>query len=129
MRDQGIATLIADGEGQASPTLMDWARDGMIDVVQYDIRDIGFSAWLKVGAQLDGWNVKSAPHNYGSAYGNYASAHLAGALRHFAFVEWDHIDLDGLDTSAYAIHEGRVQVPDAPGFGLRLDEAIFERSI
>jgi L-rhamnonate dehydratase len=129
MREQGINTLIADGEGQASPTLMDWARDGMIDVVQYDIRDIGISAWLRTGRQLDAWGVKSAPHNYGSAYGNYASSHLAGAFKNFTFVEWDQIDLDGLDTSAYSIQEGRVQVPDAPGFGLRLDEATFERSV
>jgi L-alanine-DL-glutamate epimerase-like enolase superfamily enzyme len=129
MREQGINTLIADGEGQASPTLMDWARNGMIDVVQYDIRDIGISAWLRTGRQLDTWGVKSAPHNYGSAYGNFASSHLAGAFQHFTFVEWDQIDLDGLDTGGYSIHEGRVQVPDAPGFGLGLDDAHFERSV
>jgi L-alanine-DL-glutamate epimerase-like enolase superfamily enzyme len=129
MDEQGLKTLIADGEGQASPDLMKWAQVGVINVVQYDLRDYGFDNWLKIGKQLDGWGAKSAPHNYGSAYGAYASCHIAAAFEHFAFVEWDQIDLDGLDTSGYAIQDGRVHVPDAPGFGLRLDEGMFGAAV
>lgn len=129
MHEQGLRVLIADGEGLASPELMHWARDGVVDVVQYDVRGTGFSAWLDIGRQLNAWGVKAAPHNYGSGYGNYAACHLAASLKHFTFAEWDQIDLDGLDSSGYALHDGRVQVPDAPGFGLRLDEAIFARSV
>jgi L-alanine-DL-glutamate epimerase-like enolase superfamily enzyme len=129
MRERNLNVLIADGEGQAAPDLMQWARDGVVDVVQYDVRYPGFSAWLEIGRQLNEWDVKAAPHNYGSAYGNYAACHLAAALTHFTFAEWDQIDLDGLDGSDYAIHEGRVQVPDAPGFGLRLDEGVFARAV
>ena len=129
MREQHLSTLIADGEGYASPKLVAWACDGLIDVVQYDLREIGLTAWLKLGAQLDAAGVKSAPHNYGSAFGGYASCHLASALKHFTFVEWDQIDLVGLDTSAYSIHEGRVLVPDAPGFGLQVDESVFAQAI
>lgn len=36
LADQGLQTLIADGEGDASPRLLDWAREGLVDVVQYD---------------------------------------------------------------------------------------------
>lgn len=125
MRAEGLHVLIADGEGHPDPHLLDWACAGMVDVVQYDLLTYGMSHWLKVGRQLDRWGAKSAPHNYGCAFGCYASCHLAAALAHFSFVEWDPIDLDGLDASGYAIHEGRVRVPDAPGFGLRLDDAIF----
>lgn len=125
MRAENLNVLLADGEGDASPSLMSWARDGVIDVVQYDLPSYGMSHWLAVGRQLDSWGVKSAPHNYGVAFGCYASCHLAASLTHFSFVEWDQIDLDGLDASGYAIHEGRVQVPEAPGFGLRLDDTIF----
>ena len=129
MREQGLNVLIADGEGLASPELMRWAQEGVVDVVQYDVRHPGFSAWLTFGRHLNEWGVKAAPHNYGSAYGNFAACHLAAYLKHFTFAEWDQIDLDGLDSSGYAIHEGRVQMPDAPGFGLRLDETIFARSV
>ncbi|MEO8395202.1 MAG: enolase C-terminal domain-like protein, partial [Chloroflexota bacterium] len=103
MKEQKLSVLIADGEGYASPKLIRWACDGVIDVVQYDLREIGLSAWLTLGAQLDAAGVKSAPHNYGSAFGGFASAHLASALKHFTFVEWDQIDLVGLDTSSYSI--------------------------
>src|SRR5690606_28800320 len=64
MRSQRLDVLIADGEGLASPRLMQWAQAGTIEVVQYDLRDIGLTNWLKIGKQLDSWNVKSAPHNY-----------------------------------------------------------------
>ncbi|MBI1279867.1 MAG: mandelate racemase [Anaerolineaceae bacterium] len=127
--EQQLPVLIADGEGQASPTLMNWTQAGVIDVVQYDLRDEGFDFWIKTGQQLDTWGAKSAPHNYGSCFGNYATCHLASAIEQFTFVEWDQIDLVGLDSSGYAIQDGRVHVPNRAGFGLRLDESVFEGSV
>jgi L-alanine-DL-glutamate epimerase-like enolase superfamily enzyme len=87
--ERGLPTLIADGEGAADPRLMGWAREGLIDVVQYDIFERGFTRWLALGRQLDAWGVRSAPHHYGGHYGNFAAGHLAGALRGFAFAEWE----------------------------------------
>lgn len=121
IREQRLAVLIADGEGQAHPSLMDWARDGHIDVVQHDIRQHGFTTWLDYARQLDAWGVKSAPHNYGSAFGEYASCHLAAAIKNFAFVESDVIHLEGLDATEYTLANGQIQVPDKAGFGLWLD--------
>ncbi|HVU14070.1 MAG TPA: enolase C-terminal domain-like protein [Phototrophicaceae bacterium] len=129
MRAQGMSVLIADGEGHAAPDLLAWARDGVVDVIQYDLPSAGLSRWLEIGRQLDGWGVKSAPHNYGVAFGLYATCHLAPSLKHFTFAEWDQIDLEGLDASGYAIHEGKVSVPSAAGFGLRLDEATFAAAL
>ena len=126
---RGLAVLLADGEGEASSNLLRWARQGLIDVVQYDIFGHGFTAWLALGRQLDDWGVYSAPHHYGGHYGNYAAPHLAGAIARFAFVEWDDAATPGLDASAYAVTEGTVRVPDAPGFGLGLDEAVFQRAV
>lgn len=129
LKAQGLQTLVADGEGQASPSLLDWAREGLINVVQYDIFSYGFTPWLALGKQLDEWSVRSAPHHYGAHYGNYASGHLAAAIRNFAMVEWDHVATPGLDAPGYAIQDGCVTVPNAPGFGLTLDEAVFQRAI
>ena len=67
--------------------------------------------------------------NYGSGFGNFASGHVASALEHFTFVEWDQIDLNGLDSSGYVVKEGRVYIPNTAGFGLRLDDALFEKSV
>jgi L-rhamnonate dehydratase len=124
-----LRTLIADGEGQADPRLIAWARAGLIDVIQYDIFGYGFSRWLTLGRELDSANVRSAPHHYGGHYGNYAAGHLAAAIQGFTYVEWDEATTDGLDTSGYALQDGWVALPAAPGFGLKLDEAVFGRAV
>jgi L-alanine-DL-glutamate epimerase-like enolase superfamily enzyme len=129
MRERRISVLLADGEGLASPRLMAWAQAGAIDVVQYDLRDVGLTHWLKTGKQLDDWGVRSAPHNYGSNFGNYATCHLAGVIANFTFVEWDAADTPALDAAGYQLIEGFVHVPDAPGFGLKLDEALFQQAV
>lgn len=129
MGKEGLNVLIADGEGQASPLLMDYARDGIIDVVQYDIFSYGFAKWIETGTQLDQWQVRSAPHHYGRHVGNYISGHLAAVLDNFTFVEWDEVSTPGLDGSAYRVEEGMVLVPDLPGFGLTLDEKNFEKAV
>ena len=129
LTQEHLQILIADGEGQADPRLIEWACAGLIDVIQYDIFGYGFTRWLTLGRELDGANVRSAPHHYGGLYGNYAAGHLAAAIQGFTYVEWDEATTDGLDTSAYAIQDGWVTLPDAPGFGLALDEAVFGRAV
>ena len=122
-------TLIADGEGEASPSLLTWAEDGLIDVVQYDIFGHGFTRWIALGRRLDDLGRQSAPHHYGGFYGNYAAPHLAAAIDGFALAEWDEAVVPGIDTSAYTINDGCVQLPDAPGFGLKLDNDRFAHAI
>ena len=126
---EGLPTLIADGEGQASPNLMDWAREGIVQVVQYDIISPGFTRWLEIGAQLDAWRARSAPHHYGGLYGNYVSGHLAGAIERYTFAEWDEATAPGLDAPGYRVQEGYVHIPPTPGFGLVLDDAVFRRAV
>jgi len=129
LKAQGLSVLIADGEGQASPTLLDWAHEGLINVIQYDIFGYGFTPWLALGQKLDAWGVRTAPHHYGGHYGNYAACHLAGALRRFTYVEWDEATTTGLGAARYTIQAGQVSVPDAPGFGVDLDEEVFLRAV
>ncbi len=126
---EGLSVLIADGEGAAHPSLLDWARERIVDVIQYDIFGHGFTRWLATGRQLDEWGARTAPHHYGGHYGNYGAAHLGGAIRNFTFVEWDEAATPGLDTSAYRVQDGWVHVPDMPGFGLALDEDAFRRAV
>ena len=129
MENEGLSVLIADGEGWASTALMDWARDGFIDVIQYDIFSHGFSNWLDTGAQLDAWGVRAAPHHYGRHLGNYVSGHLATVVEGFTFVEWDETTTPGIDASAYRVEAGQVVIPDAPGFGLALEEDVFRKAV
>jgi L-rhamnonate dehydratase len=126
---EGLDVLIADGEGQASPSLLDWAREGLVDVVQYDVFHPGFTRWLEVGPMLDSWGRHSAPHHYGAFFGNFTSGHLAGAIRGFAAVEWDEATVPEVDTSRYVVRDGWLDLPEAPGFGLDLDDAAFDRAV
>jgi L-rhamnonate dehydratase len=129
MINEGLDVLIADGEGQASPSLLDWAKEGVVDVVQYDIFSHGFTKWLATGRQLDTWGRRTAPHHYGGHYGNYAAGHLASGVRNFAFVEWDEVTTPGIEVSNYKIVDGRVQLPATPGFSLGLDEERFQHAV
>jgi L-alanine-DL-glutamate epimerase-like enolase superfamily enzyme len=129
LKAQNLAVLIADGEGEASSHLLSWAQEGVVNVIQYDIFSHGFSRWLRTGQQLDAWGIRSAPHHYGRHYGNYAACHLAGAIKNFSFVEWDEALTPGLDGADYTIQEGRVSVPNTPGFGLKLEEVTFRRAV
>ena len=98
--DEGLSVLIADGEGWAATALMDWAREGFVDVVQYDIFSHGFSNWLRTGAQLDKWGVRTAPHHYGRHLGNYVTGHLATGDRRFHLCGvWDETATPGIDSS------------------------------
>ena len=126
---EGLETRIADGEGSASPHLLDWAQQGLIDIVQYDIFHPGFTRWLELGIQLDEWNVGTAPHHYGGLYGNYASSHLSAGMQGFEFVEWDEASTPGLDASGYSITNGYVNVPKLSGFGLKLEEDIYAQAV
>ena len=129
MAETSIHTLIADGEGSAHPALLDWARDKIVDVVQYDYFGYGMTRWLAIGRQLEQWGAHAAPHHYGGLYGNYASGHLAGALKTFSFVEWDEASTPALDGSGYEVRDGYVTLPEAPGFGLSLDEGAFAAAL
>ena len=129
LNSEGLETKIADGESGASLNLLQWAEEGLVDIIQYDIFHPGFTRWLELGPQLDEWNVGSAPHHYGGHYGNYVSCHLSAAIQGFEFTEWDEADTPGLDDSGYSISDGLVSVPNSPGFGLNLDEEIYTRAV
>lgn len=129
LEQQDMPVLIAEGEGDASPRLLEWAQRGVIDVVQYDIVDYGLTRWLETGRRLDTWGRRSAPHHYGTYVGNYAACHLAAALAGFAYVEWDEARVDGVEAPGYSLAAGMVTVPATAGFGLVLDEEVFLRAV
>ena len=129
LKAEGLPVLVADGEGLAAPPLLDWAREGLIDVIQYDIHSHSFTGWLALGQQLDAWGVRAAPHHYGGHIGNYTAGHLAAAVDGFTFVEWDEATNPVLDAPNYQVTDGAVTIPDAPGFGLVLDEDRFQDAV
>ena len=129
LHTRGIDTLIADGEGDAAPALVNWACEGLVDVLQYDIFGYGVTCWLALGKEIAPTSIRSAPHHYGAHLGNYVTGHLAAVLPRFEFIEWDEVYTPSIDASAYVVDEGFVTIPDSPGFGLTLDETLFQQSV
>ncbi|MCL2831576.1 MAG: hypothetical protein FWD78_00265 [Treponema sp.] len=127
MKENNIKTLIADGEGQASPSLVDWAKKGLIDIIQYDLRGYGFFSLMELCRETEPFGILCAPHNYGGFYGNFACGHLAACTGKFALVEYDAADAEGIDRSAYSIKNGFLEIPQSSGFGLALDRRIFDK--
>ena len=70
-----------------------------------------------------------APHNWGSLMGYYMQLHLGRAIRNFYRAEQDPVTTDVIIADGYSIEEGYATVPDAPGFGLTIDEAKFASEV
>jgi L-rhamnonate dehydratase len=129
MVEQKLNVMITDGEGLAAGPIVEWAEQGLIDAIQYDLKDYGIVNWLKLSQRLAKSGVKAAPHNYGGFYGNFASAQVYPAIEGFMFVEWDQAEIPGIDTSGYSIKDGKIVLPADPGFGLHIDEVNYESKV
>jgi L-rhamnonate dehydratase len=129
LRAEGMKILIADGEGVASPLMLQWALEGAVDCLQFSCREKGFTEWLRLGKLLRDVGRFAAPHNFGSHWTCFAAGHLAAVLG--CHVEWDAAErCPALDTSAFGpIRGGRVTLPvDKPGFGIVLNSEALEAS-
>ena len=129
LADERSDVLLADGESATTEDAYRLASEGLLDVVQCDILQAGFTPWLKLGRALDAMGVASAPHHFGRYIGNFVSGHLAGAIKGFKYVEWDEATVPGLTMPGYHFHDGRLRLSDEPGFGISLDEEMFARTV
>lgn len=153
MRAEGLKTMLGDGEGRGMTDpnmpdllasdgfhatvgstaphdlLLDMVREGIVDVLQWDILQPGLTRWLEIAPSIEAWGRICSPHHYGTFLGNYHLTHLGLSVPNFGFVEWDHATTPGVDTSGYSITEGLVTAPTTPGFGLQLDDDIYGRAV
>jgi galactonate dehydratase len=101
--------------------------------VDYVMPDIAKCGGLAEGkrianmAELD--YIPFAPHNVSSPIGTIAAAHVCAAVSNFAVLEWHAIDMPHwADFVHYSggdiITEGSIELTEAPGLGLELDEEV-----
>jgi L-alanine-DL-glutamate epimerase-like enolase superfamily enzyme len=130
LREQKLATLIADGETQNSlEPFKPLIAARAIDIFEGDINQFGIDGILTEAAWAAAEGLQVSPHGWGSLLGFYASLHVGRAITNYYRAENDPLDNDILVADGYAIQNGSVRVPDAPGFGLKLDEAKFAATI
>lgn len=131
IRDGGWGTLLADGETRSQgydQEFTDIVKAGGIDVVQLDLRRYTLTRWLAYMPVVRESGALAAPHNWGSHLSGFYIPQFARGVGHFALGETDTMAMPAVIAEGYDIVNGMRSVPDAPGFGLELDEAAFIRA-
>jgi len=128
LRGEGQRTLLADGEGseKGDEAFTAIVRAGGVDVVQFDMRFYGMTRWKRYLATIEETATLAAPHNWGSHLSRFYIAQFALACPRFAMVEVDSQTMPGVDDGGYGWVDGAITVPEAPGFGLSLDEDVWQ---
>ena len=129
IRDGGWQTLIADGEGaeQRDGEFTKVLEAGGVDIVQFDLRHYTLTRWLRYLPVVAEAAALAAPHNWASHLAGFYIAQFARGCPHFAMGEIDTMTVPAVAASGYRLVDGKMAVPDTPGFGLEVDQDILER--
>jgi L-rhamnonate dehydratase len=126
---EGLGVLLADCETATTEEAYELAATGVLDVLQCDVLQAGFTGWLRLGRALDALGVASAPHHFGLYLGNYLPGHLASVVKKLRYIEWDEALVPGVTLPGYHFSAGRLRVSGDPGFGIELDEEVFAQAV
>jgi gluconate/galactonate dehydratase len=128
---EGTSTPICTGENLYlregfKPLLEQYA----VNIISPDIQKTGGLLEAKRIADLAAlYEVPVAPHNISSPLGTVASCHVCATMPNFMVLEFHGQDVpfwEDLITGAPKplIENGEIQVPDGPGLGVELNEAV-----
>jgi L-alanine-DL-glutamate epimerase-like enolase superfamily enzyme len=122
MRANGFEkTYLADGEFQFDPEFcFELGREGIIDVNLHDTFGYGFTRWRHLMPKLVATDTLASPHSWGDRLKTHYTAHLAAGLGNCCTVEGVTCQSEDIDYGDYPIKDGRIHVPDTPGFGMKL---------
>jgi L-alanine-DL-glutamate epimerase-like enolase superfamily enzyme len=131
MFSEGMDIRTADGENamwadeasiQQPSDVQTWVENNHFDVVQPDLRSVGFNNALRMADVASQFGATLVPHNWQSELGKCMGVHLARLRDNIRFVEDDRWSNHALDTSGYQFREGQWHTPEAPGWGIRLSD-------
>jgi L-alanine-DL-glutamate epimerase-like enolase superfamily enzyme len=126
--ERRLKTMLADGEGQDDLAVYrPFVEAKAIDVLQGDMNSFGIEGILAEAAMAEPQGILIAPHNWSSLLSLYQQVHVGLVVPNFYRAEHDPLSSDVLIAEGYRIDGGVCSVPDAPGFGLGIDERRFER--
>lgn len=130
MKEKDWKTLLADGETQGDlNAFKPFLAAKAIDVYQADMNRFGFEGIMKEAAWAKDAGAVVAPHNWGSLVGYYMQLHVGRAVTNLYRAEHDPLSTRVLIAEGYVRKDGSTTVPDAPGFGLRIDEEAFASDV
>jgi len=127
---QSTATPICTGENLFHMRgYIPYFKRQAADVYMVDVPWNGFSQSRKIGDLAEAYQLNVAPHNYYSHLASFISASLCGVLPNVRIMEIDIDDVpwkDDLVTNPPTIVDGRMAIPDGPGWGTDVvEEALL----
>ena len=106
-------------------------RCGAVDIVQADAsRCGGITELRRIAQHAAEAQLKIAPHSWSDAIAVVANAHVAASLEHALTVEIDQTGNDLVDrllVTPLRVQDGQLQLSDAPGLGIELDEEVLQQ--
>jgi D-galactarolactone cycloisomerase len=101
---------------------------GGVDFAMPDVtRAGGITEMMKISAVADAFGVVLSPHNYSSGVSSAATLQLLAAMPNAGPLEWDALNssiIEELFIEPLVVRDGRVQVPELPGLGIHLPDAV-----
>jgi L-alanine-DL-glutamate epimerase-like enolase superfamily enzyme len=124
-REKKLDTLLADGETNEIDAFQPFVNAKAIDVFQADMNRFGVDGILGEADMARPQGLRIAPHNWGSLIGFYQQLQIGAAIDNFYCAENDPLSSDLLVADGFVMKDGAITVPNASGFGLRLNEEKF----
>jgi L-rhamnonate dehydratase len=125
-----VPTPIAAGEEET--TLADFERligQGHVEIVQPDVtRAGGISECLRIADYARRQGRRCVLHAWSTGIIKAATLHVLAAMEEAEYMEYcvQTTDLNQrLVTQLFPVADGQVAIPDAPGLGVELDEAVL----
>ncbi|MGP9538003.1 mandelate racemase/muconate lactonizing enzyme family protein [Brachybacterium sp. AOP43-C2-M15] len=117
----GSGVLVADGEFDPDlQQVLELAGQGLLDVLLMDVLSFGITAWRRLMPTVRELGVLASPHAWGHPLKTLYAAQLAAGLGNVPVVEAVPGTTEGVDASAYSLHDGAIVLPSGPGFDLAL---------
>ncbi len=127
----GTTTPIATGENHYQRhQFRELLEAGAVDILAPDFQKVGgLLEGRRIADLADIHFVAVAPHNISGPIGTMASVHLCAAIPNFLALEWHAAAVPFFDDLVLGrrgpmIQNGYIGVPDRPGLGIELNEAV-----
>jgi galactonate dehydratase len=108
-----------------------YVRAGAVDVVMPDVKVCGGILELKkIAALAEAAGLPVSPHGPASPVGTVAAAHVSATLSNFTILEFAYGEVPWraeLIDPVEQVQGGKLQLGEAPGFGIRLDQRALAR--
>ncbi|WP_222914782.1 mandelate racemase/muconate lactonizing enzyme family protein [Natrinema sp. SYSU A 869] len=123
-------TPVATGENRFRVhELSNLIYDHGVDIVTPDPTTVGgLGETMRIADRAEENYMPISPHNVCSPIGTMACVHLGAAIPNFDLLEYHALEVDWWDDlytrDEPLIEDGYIEVPEEPGLGIELDEAV-----